>query len=453
MPYRPIAASLLACLFSACVVCPFAHALEPGEEVRFAAKTLDDRVVKAEDYRGKLLVVHFWSTWHRPSVRQLETLRAVLDHTAPLGVAMVGICLDDPEEGTVMMQTMLGGATAGLNSGGGGATWDHVLAHSQMPALDTRFFSETYAIPAVWVVSPDGHALWQGHPADLPEQLIGFLETHPPTALPDPSLADAEPSEDAGDQDDDAGLNPIEIPVATTGGQEIDATAAIAAVEAKAASVEDAKRALLNADAAWNQDPPDYAGTLAALAAIEAAAYDDAMIAAHGQRWQRVMQGLEPDALNAFLAARDALPEAGFTLDAYLAAAAAVDPMEGRDATTPDRVERRVARGLRDVERERHAEAYKQFSSVLNIALGFPEADDALIHVLRYEADEALMKAIAIEDADMVASGKFMMAKGHAEGFREEQAAELLREILRDYAETPTAAKARELLESLDLPE
>ncbi|MEM1444868.1 MAG: TlpA disulfide reductase family protein [Planctomycetota bacterium] len=427
-------------------------ALTTGDPVQFAAKTLDDRVIKAEDYRGQLLVVHFWSTWHRPSVRQLETLRAVLDHTAPLGVAMVGICLDDADEGTVMMQTMLAGVTAAMSES---QTWDHTLGQSQMPALDTRFFTENYAIPAVWIVSPEGEALWQGHPSELPEQLIGFLETHPPTVLPDGAMADAEGEADevaeATAEAEPAEPKPITVRVI---GEEIDATAALAAMEAKADAGRAAQAALLEADVAWNAETPDYAAALAAFAAIDPMVYDQPLIAAHGQRWERVIQNLEPDQRDALLAARDALPEAGFTLDAYLAAAGDVDPMQGStNVADAQRVTQRIERGMRSVEREKHADAYETFSALLRVALGVPEADEALIRVLRYEADEELMAAIEIEKSNNIAQGKLMMARAHIENFNEEQAAALLRDIMETHPETPTAQVAEELLSGLDLPE
>ncbi len=451
-PLTPLA------LLAFCVAAaPLGHALQPGDPVRFAAKTLDDRVIKAQDYQGKLLVVHFWSTWHRPSVRQLETLRAILDHTAPLGVAMVGICLDDPNEGTVMAQTMLAGATASLTAG---TTWDHVLAHAQMPALDTRFFDEAYAIPSVWVVSPDGEALWQGHPSELPEALLGFLQTHPPTALPDATLAEAQPTDDSDAQASEAdpaaareALLAEQARRAATAGQELDATAALAALATQTAAVQAARAALLEADTAWTADPPDYAGALAALATIDPASHPDPLVAAHGQRWSRVIQSLSAHAQAGLLAARDALPEAGFALDAYLAAAAAVDPMAGQPMAEASRIEPRVSRGLRDAQRERHAEAYKTFSSVLNIALGMPEADEALIHALRYEADEALMAEIAAADAESRAQAMLFLAQGHAAGFREEQAAEVLRELIAQYPDTPTAKQAQDMLDGLDLRE
>lgn len=447
MSVRP----LLLCLVLGLLLTPFAsstHALSTGDTVQFAAKTLDDRVIKAEDYRGKLLVVHFWSTWHQPSVRQLETLRAILDHTAPLGVAMVGICLDGPDEGTVMMQTMLGGATAALTSQ---QTWDHTLAHSQMPALDTRFFSENYAIPSVWVVSPEGEALWQGHPADLPEQLIGFLETHPPTALPGATPADEGETEPTEAEDEPEEAAPM--PVLITGGVEIDDTAAIAAMEARDRALKAARAALLEADGAWTADAPDYTSALTALASIDPEIYDHPLVAAHGQRWERVIQALEQEQRDQLLAARDALPEAGFALDAYLAAAGEVNPMEGRPVADGTRLTQRVERGLRAVERGRHADAYDTFEAVVNVGLGVPEADEALIRVLRYEADEELMQSIALAKADGIAGGKLMMARAHIDAFNEEAAAVLLRDIIENYGQTPTAEKAKQLLEELDLPE
>jgi peroxiredoxin len=67
----------------------------------FATKTLDGKDIKLEDYRGKVVVLHFWATWCRPCVAGTPELKKVYaDMKTSFGndFEMISLSMDDNEE-------------------------------------------------------------------------------------------------------------------------------------------------------------------------------------------------------------------------------------------------------------------------------------------------------------------------------------------------------------------
>ena len=401
-------------------------ALEVGEAAHFAARTTDGQARTADDYAGKLLVMHFWASWHTPSVAQLDTLRAIAEHTADRGVALLGVCLDDLSQSEdAARQVIAQSATHG--------SWDHMFAQTQMPPMDTRFFAGPYEIPACWVVSPTGEALWVGHPGELPEALAGFLVSHAPD-VPEPV---AETGDETAVAEGDAPGEP--------GGPEEPAPASGASAEMISA----ARAALLEAETAYETDPPDFAQVLSAIKGIDALAVSDPLIAAHGQRWKRRLDAAQPDALAGLVAARDADVASALSLDHFLMATAGVDPLDGREAAGSERLAIKLKGARRNAERGRHLQAYGDYKWIADVAAGAPDADEALIRVLRYEADEELMAELAAAAAEREAQAELFMAKGYANNFKEDEAIKILHELITAYPDSKAAVDAQTLLEKL----
>jgi len=65
---------------------------DPRPAFRHAA--IDGRIVEAEDFDGRWLLLNFWATWCAPCVREMPALQSVDEHFADL--AVVGIAVDDP---------------------------------------------------------------------------------------------------------------------------------------------------------------------------------------------------------------------------------------------------------------------------------------------------------------------------------------------------------------------
>ena len=69
---------------------------EQAVETLFAQRfaDADGRQRALSDWRGKLLVVNFWSTWCAPCVEEMPDLQAVRDEYAARGVEVLGIGID-----------------------------------------------------------------------------------------------------------------------------------------------------------------------------------------------------------------------------------------------------------------------------------------------------------------------------------------------------------------------
>ena len=55
----------------------------------------DGRKVRVSDFKGKVVVVHFWATWCKPCARELPGLLEFADRIAPKGVTVLAVSLDD----------------------------------------------------------------------------------------------------------------------------------------------------------------------------------------------------------------------------------------------------------------------------------------------------------------------------------------------------------------------
>lgn len=66
-----------------------------------------DGTVRAEDYRGRPLVVNFWATWCAPCVEEMPALQAAADELGP-EVAFLGVNTNDDHDQAVRLAERLG---------------------------------------------------------------------------------------------------------------------------------------------------------------------------------------------------------------------------------------------------------------------------------------------------------------------------------------------------------
>lgn len=88
---------LLALAASAVFVCSGRPA-RPETLAAAPAWTLQDtagRTVRLADFRGQVVILHFWATWCPPCRREVPVLAALRDQYESAGLVVVGVSLDE----------------------------------------------------------------------------------------------------------------------------------------------------------------------------------------------------------------------------------------------------------------------------------------------------------------------------------------------------------------------
>ncbi len=93
------------------------------------------------DYRGRLLLVHFWATWCRPCLRQMPALDSLRQRLGPDRFEVVGIAMDGQDAGAV----------SALAEGLGVA---YPIARGDGQTADA--FGGAYGLPTSFLFGPDG---------------------------------------------------------------------------------------------------------------------------------------------------------------------------------------------------------------------------------------------------------------------------------------------------------
>ena len=187
----PIAAFPVAALL-VCFAASFSPAVEIGEKPALSFTTPDGSQINLKDYRGKLVIVDFFSVNVEAS-RDEESHLVMLakDHTDD-GVAIIGVCFDrDPAKAHEFLESI-------------GARWP-VWFGSQSAADLMQQWNHPGFGPVL--LAPDGSVLWHGWYGQLDEHLDDALVTHPPTMVDPDLLAKAQAALDAAAKSFAAGDN------------------------------------------------------------------------------------------------------------------------------------------------------------------------------------------------------------------------------------------------------
>ena len=110
----------------------------------FALKTLDGRLIRLSQFRGKTVLVNFWATWCAPCRVEMPWLAAFYDRHRRENFEIVGIAMDDGDRDKVA------GFARDAHVGYTILLKDDAVAASYGGA---RF------LPQSFFISPDGHIL------------------------------------------------------------------------------------------------------------------------------------------------------------------------------------------------------------------------------------------------------------------------------------------------------
>jgi len=67
----------------------------------FELKTLDGKLVRLSQYRGKAVLLNFWATWCGPCTIEMPWLVELQKQYGPQGLEILGIAMDDSGEKTI----------------------------------------------------------------------------------------------------------------------------------------------------------------------------------------------------------------------------------------------------------------------------------------------------------------------------------------------------------------
>jgi peroxiredoxin len=142
------------------------------------------RPVLLSDYRGKIVVVAFWTASCTPCREQMGAFEELNKQYSPLGLQVIGVDVgDDTREYSSLLRKVRHPTM--------------VLAHDQSNAVGEAW--GVYMLPNVWIVGPDGRVLshHDGYvAADLPaifEEVRGFVAANQAPAAAAPGAGASSP--------------------------------------------------------------------------------------------------------------------------------------------------------------------------------------------------------------------------------------------------------------------
>ena len=148
---------ILTSLVVALVSWPAAAQVGVGDTPAFSLTTLEGVEVSQDDLDGQVVILDFWATWCGPCIASIPHMQDLYETYHEMGVEVYGVSLDEDRQD---LDAFL--ATQDL-------PWP-IVHEAGWGGMAADFGVD--GIPSVFILSPAGEVVWQGHPGRLTEDVM-----------------------------------------------------------------------------------------------------------------------------------------------------------------------------------------------------------------------------------------------------------------------------------------
>jgi peroxiredoxin len=377
-----------------------------GDKPTLEFRAIDGQQVNLKDYRGKLVIVDFWSV--SDASQNLERrLVGIYKQHADDGLAVIGICCDRelPRSQVFIREN--------------GLTWPNYWDGQMWQCRIAQEWGHAH-IGSI-LIGPDGTVLWVGTPMLLDKQVNAALIQHPPTIVDPDTLAKAQAAMEAAEK-------------ALKEDDRIGAVAAIASIP------DECRKNKSFAQKLASVEPKAQEAGKQLLADVDALVQQKRFIEAADQL-RAMDHAFGPAAIG------DLVRERLRNLQSDPAARAAFDQVQ-KEKDAADALA--AARKLRD--QQQNEQAYLRLKSLVQDYPSTQAAADAQPMLADYEHDTALMQRIKEQSVETKAKSILSVARSYATAKKFDLAREKYQEVIAQFPNTRYADTARQEMTALEKP-